>query len=224
MSTIWFRPDGQSRTSADTKSPSEVTRLTLARVMLPAPNMYSYALPIAIVLAGCSAPRSDPSTPMPEDRLDALRVILANYEALVKAFAGQDAEAIIAMRTPDFSVDYPTGVRDSGFPAAESVRRFFVLNKPPITVSFAILAIDGMTGEQATLQIFQRSSRYQDLAGKLRRVDHDVTQRETWVRRPAGWRLHHVDQIRDRHRWIDGKAIDPERPFDPDAPPHVPSR
>jgi hypothetical protein len=178
---------------------------------------------LLLLACGKPVPTAHPAKGPVPDRLDALREILTNYDALSAALARQDPAAINAMRTPDFSVDYPTGVHDTGFPVQESVRRFFWTNKPPITMSVSILAIDSMSSDRATLQVLQRSSRYQELAGKRRRVDHDVTQRETWVRTPSGWRLHHVGEIRDRHRWIDGIAINPEQPFDPDAPPYVPA-
>jgi hypothetical protein len=53
----------------------------------------------------------------------------------------------------------------------------------------------------------QRASRYQDREGKLAHVEHEVMQRETWLRTPGGWKLRMVDQIdmANRKRWVDGK-------------------
>ena len=179
-----------------------------------------------VVLLSCASPsapvQSPPAPATARDRLDDVRAVLAGYAALSAAFARRDVDAILAVRSPTFAADYPDGRHDDTAGAAEGLREWMPLNHPPVGVSYSILAVDEATPDRIALQIFQRSNRYQDLAGKRRRIDHDVTQRETWIRTPAGWRHDHVDQIRDRHRWVDGIAVNPERPFDPNAPPYVP--
>jgi hypothetical protein len=42
--------------------------------------------------------------------------------------------------------------------------------------------------------------------GKVHHVETRATQREIWLRTPAGWKLRQVDSVRDRRRLVDGKA------------------
>lgn len=67
--------------------------------------------------------------------------------------------------------------------------------------------MDVRTENEAAVKVLQRASRYQDREGKLVRVEHEVVQRETWLRTPNGWKPRMVDQIdlANRKRWIDGK-------------------
>ena len=74
--------------------------------------------------------------------------------------------------------------------------------------------------DMAVVDVFQKGSRYQMLNGRKRKVEHDVTQRDTWRRVEGVWLLASVDDIRDRHRWVDGVAVDPSKPFDPAAKPY----
>jgi hypothetical protein len=75
---------------------------------------------------------------------------------------------------------------------------------------------------EIVLDVFQQGSRYQVLANQLRRVEHDISQRETWRRENDVWKLRSVDTIRNPPRWVDGKPIDPSKPYDPSAPPYKP--
>lgn len=149
----------------------------------------------------------------------ALRDVRAGYDRLERAFAARDTTAILEMRTPDFSSVFPDGRRNGPEQNAEALRQFFVLNQPPMTSRNTIRSVERQVPDTLVLNVFQEASRYQDLAGARRQVRHDVTQTETWVQTPSGWRLNSVCCIRDRHRWVDGKPIDPSKPFDPAAPP-----
>ena len=53
-------------------------------------------------------------------------------------------------------------------------------------------------------------------------VDTSVRQRETWSHTPQGWRLTCVDNVHDQRRYVDGKRVDPTKPYDPNAPPFEP--
>jgi hypothetical protein len=74
----------------------------------------------------------------------------------------------------------------------------------------------------AVAEVFQEVSRYRELAGKRRKVDTSVVQRETWLKTADGWKLKCVDSVRDQKRYVDGKRVDPTKPYDPDAPPFEP--
>ena len=132
--------------------------------------------------------------------------IRAQYDALAQSFVRQDIPAILAMRHPDFEVFGPNGQHDDYERMAEYTRQWFITNKPPITTEFEILSADVLSPNEVAVRVLQKASRHQERDGKLRHVRHEVVQRETWVRTPAGWRIRKVDQIdlENRKRWIDG--------------------
>lgn len=144
--------------------------------------------------------------------------IQARYDALAAAFAREDVDAAIAFRTRDFATVGPDG-RTLGYDEmAEYTRNWFRINEPPIVTTFTIQNVEMRGSDEAAVTVLQKASRMQQLAGKLRKVEHDVVQRETWVRTAEGWKIRGVDRVRDQRRWVDGKRVDPTRPFDPDAP------
>jgi hypothetical protein len=53
-------------------------------------------------------------------------------------------------------------------------------------------------------------------------VDTSVTQDETWVRTPDGWRLRFVQNVHDMKWYVNGKRVEPGKPYDPDAPAYEP--
>ncbi len=65
-------------------------------------------------------------------------------------------------------------------------------------------------------------SRMQMKRGKLRRVDTEAIQTETWVNTKDGWKLKHIGDVKPGAWYVDGKRIDPSKPYDPDAPEYRP--
>jgi hypothetical protein len=173
------------------------------------------ALIAALVLAACV-------TTTREGRIK--QEIRASYDILERATAKLDVDTMINMRAKDLQVIGPKGEISNFDQMAEYSRRWFTMNKPPIVVHFTIKSIDVKSDDEACVESYQQASRYQDLLGKLRRNEHEVTQTECWVRTPAGWKMRRVENIHDQHRWIDGKQVDPSKPYDPDAPPFVPPK
>jgi len=141
------------------------------------------------------------------------------YEQMAKAFAARDSSAIFALRTPDFCIHYPGGERDSAARARQVLVHFITQNLPPIQFHYVIRSLDVLSADVAEVDLFQKGSRYQMLAGKSRLVEHEVKQRDTWRRVKGTWRLASVDDIHDRRRWVDGVPVDPSKPFDPEAKP-----
>lgn len=135
------------------------------------------------------------------------REIRLQYDRLERAFEARDIPAILALRHPDMEVIGPNGQRDGYEQMAEYTRQWFVTNKPPIQTRITIESIEMKSDSEAAVRVLQRASRYQDREGKLRRVEHEVRQRETWVRTPDGWKIKNVDDIdlANRKRWIDGQ-------------------
>ena len=74
----------------------------------------------------------------------------------------------------------------------------------------------------AVAEVFQEATRYRELAGQRRKVDTSVLQRETWAKTAEGWKLKVVDNVRDQKRFVDGKRVDPTKPYDPKDPPYNP--
>lgn len=144
--------------------------------------------------------------PSDEERLQ--REIQAEYEKLDAAFERADVDAILSFRTPDFETFPPNG-QYQHMDAAQ-MRKYtvdwFNLNKPPIDVTVTVESVEVRSQDEVAAHVVQRASRYQDRDGKRVHVEHEVRQRETWVRTPAGWKLRMVDQIdiANRKRWIDG--------------------
>ena len=60
------------------------------------------------------------------------------------------------------------------------------------------------------------------MAGKLRKVETYVTQEATWTKTEDGWKLKFVDGVRAGEYYVDGKRIDPCKPYDSNAPAYDP--
>lgn len=151
-----------------------------------------------------------------------LMAIRDQYARLCRAFETMQVDSILAIRSPEFSATPPGAPRQDTAQMREVLNQFFVTNKPPIKTWMTVRSAERLGQDTIRVVVFQQASRYQDLAGKRRFVEHDVTQNETWRREKGVWKLYYVDDVRDRHRWVDGKPIDPSKPFDPKAPPYVP--
>jgi ketosteroid isomerase-like protein len=142
------------------------------------------------------------------DEVRIKREIQAQYDRLGAAFERADIDAILSFRQPNFETFQPSG--EYQHMDAAQMRQYtvdwFNLNKPPIEVSFTVESIEVRSKDEAAVKVLQRASRYQDRDGKRVHVEHEVRQRETWQRTPAGWKVRMVDQIdiANRKRWIDG--------------------
>ena len=90
-----------------------------------------------------------------------------------------------------------------------------------INLSNTIESLD-VHGDEAVAVVHQRWSRMQMKAGKLRRVDTEAIQTETWVNTKDGWRLRHIGNVKPGAWYVDGKRIDPSKPYDPDAAEYKP--
>ena len=141
-----------------------------------------------------------------EQRLQ--REIQSEYDKLSAAFERQDVDAVLSFRTDDFHTISPTGDAPMNAEQMKEYTRNWlqVQNKPPIKVRMTVESIEVRSNDEVAAHVLQWASRYQDREGKRVHVEHEVRQRETWVRTPAGWKIRQVDQIdlANRKRWIDG--------------------
>jgi ketosteroid isomerase-like protein len=158
-----------------------------------------------------------------QDGTDVRRELEAQYKNLAEAHDRKDLKAIIALKTSDFHAIFPDGrVGDSKLMEQYS-KEFLERNQPPFNLRFTIQKLNVSYNKLiAVAEIFQEAARYQDLAGKRRKVETRVVQREIWAKTPDGWKLKSVDNVRDQKKFVDGKRVDPTKPYNPDDPPYNP--
>ena len=72
-------------------------------------------------------------------------------------------------------------------------------------------------GDTAAVELDQHWKRRQLKGGAVRIVDTRAQQRETWIREHDQWFLWRVDHVRPGEWRVDGKRIDPSKPYDPNA-------
>jgi hypothetical protein len=102
-------------------------------------------------------------------------------------------------------------------------RQFLESNQPPYNIRFTVQKLAVSENKLiAVAEVLQEATRYRELAGKRRKVETSVVQRETWAETPDGWKLKSVDNVRDQRRFVDGKRVDPTKPYNPDDPPYDP--
>ena len=145
----------------------------------------------------------------------------AQYAKIAEAQINKDIEALRATRTPDFSADLPDGRKWDLETSLNYSRAGFAQVESNISISNTIESLD-VQGDTAVAVVHQRWSRMQMKAGKLRRVETEAIQTETWVNTADGWKLKHIGDVKPGAWYVDGKRIDPTRPYDPNAPEYKP--
>jgi uncharacterized protein DUF4440 len=165
------------------------------------------------------------ATATAQDDAEVRKELDAQYKKLAEAHDRKDLKAIASLKTPDFHAIFPDGKVGDVKTMQEYTRQFVENNQPPFNIRNTIQQITVSANRLiAVVEVFQEVSRARELAGKLRKVDTSVLQRETWARTPEGWKLKSVDNVRDQKRFVDGKRVDPSKPFDPDAAPYDPGK
>jgi hypothetical protein len=149
----------------------------------------------------------------------------AQYKKLAEAHERKDLDMIASLKTSDFHAIFPDGRVGDVKVMAQHTRQFLEVNQPPYNTRFTIQSLTVSENSLiAVAEVFQQASRYRELAGKRRKVDTSVVQREIWARTPEGWKLKSVDNVRDQKRFVDGKRVDPSKPYQPDDPPYDPHK
>ena len=144
------------------------------------------------------------------------RALEEQYAKIEEAQRNKDIEALRATRTSDFTVDMLNGEKWDLEKSLNYSRAGFQQVESNINQSNTIESLD-VHGEIAVAVVHQRWSRMQMKAGKVRRVDTEAIQTETWVNTKDGWRLKHISEIKPGAWYVDGKRIDPSKPYDPNA-------
>ena len=174
----------------------------------------------AILAVGCAghSDRADKS----QDTDDAVRIALEKqYAQQARAYYENDPSLLRAVRAPDFSAQPPGAPRWTTEDADAYLNASFQQVKKTLHISFDITSLT-VEGDTASVMIHQQWKRMQDKGGVLRNVETEAFQREWWRNTREGWRIFFVDDVR-RGVWkIDGKRVDPNKPYDPGAPPYEP--
>jgi hypothetical protein len=145
------------------------------------------------------------------------------YERLAEAHDKGDLKAIVGLKTDDFHAVFPDGRVGDARVMEQYSKQFLESNQPPYNIRVTIQKLTVSENELiAVAEVLQEVTRYRDLAGKRRQVDTSVVQRETWAKTADGWKLKCVDDVQDQKRFVDGKRVDPTKPYDPDDPPYDP--
>jgi hypothetical protein len=149
------------------------------------------------------------------------RALEEQYAKIAEAQKNKDIEALRQLRTSDFTVKMPNGETWSLEQSLNYSKRGFEQVQSMISMSNTIESLT-VNENEAVAVVHQQWSRMQMMKDKLRRVDTSAVQRETWVNTPEGWRLKLIDEIHPGAWVVDGKRVDPSKPYDPDAPPYNP--
>lgn len=158
-----------------------------------------------------------------QDDPEVRKELEAQYKRLAEAHDRQDLKTIVGLKTADFHAIFPDGrVGDSKL-MEQYTRQFLESNQPPYNIRFIVQKLTVSENKLiAVAEVLQEATRYRELAGKRRKVVTSVVQREAWAKTPDGWKLKSVDNVRDQRRFVDGKRVDPAKPYNPDDPPYNP--
>jgi hypothetical protein len=147
----------------------------------------------------------------------------AQYRKLAEAHNRKDEKAIAALKTADFHSIFPDGKIGDVETMRAHTKRFLENNEPPFNILVTIQSLKVSENKLiAIATVLQEISRTRRLEGQLRRIDTRVVQDETWSKTPSGWKLKYVDGVRDQRTFVDGRRVDPTKPYDPSAQPFQP--
>ena len=178
---------------------------------------------LTILLAALILMTAGAMTTFAQDDEAVRKELVAQYEKLVDAHNKKDLKAIASLKTSDFHSISPDGRVNDVKTMEQYTKQFIENNQPPFNIRNTIQKLNVSENKLvAVAEIFQEISRTRELAGKVRKVETNVMQRETWVKTSDGWKLKSVDNVRDQKRFVDGKRVDPTKPYDSNAPPYNP--
>jgi hypothetical protein len=183
--------------------------------------IFCVLLAAALVPAANVHPASARVTSDDCEELRVRRELDAAYALLADANRRKDLDALLALRTRDFVAEIPGGLRNDYDALANYSRAMFQQVERIANLSNTILKLS-LNGNEATATVFQQFSRTQMKAGQLRNVDTTAIQDETWIRTPEGWRNRRISNIHARKWYVDGKRVNPNKPYDPGAPAYNP--
>lgn len=145
----------------------------------------------------------------------------AQYNKLAEAIRKKDADALIALYTPDFHAVTPAGEVWNRERSLAYQRNGLAQVREVRHISNTILRLT-ICGDEAKATVLQSWYRTQMMAGRLRQVETNAVQDEQWVRTAEGWKRGNIDEVKNGTAFVDGKRVDTNKPFDPEAPEYDP--
>ena len=145
----------------------------------------------------------------------------AEFAKFAEAVRKKDLDAMFAPYAPDFQAKEPNGQVMTREMLFGYLRNGFAQVKETLHTSNTILRL-AVCGDEATATVLQQWHRMQIVAGKLRRVETNVVQDLHWVKKPDGWKIRGVDEIKAGAAFLDGRRVDATKPMDPEAPAYDP--
>jgi tetratricopeptide (TPR) repeat protein len=149
------------------------------------------------------------------------KAIDAQYAKLAEAMRKKDVDALFALYTPDFHAVTPTGEVWTRERSLAYQRNGLAQVKETTHISNTILRLT-ICGDEATATVLQQWYRTQMMAGKPRRVETNAVQDEKWVKTPDGWKRGDIFEVKNGAAFVDGKRVDTNKPYDPEAPAYDP--
>lgn len=187
------------------------------------------ALSLSLSLVAPIAAAQEATTPGPPCKEEIVRdnshpawkAIDAQYAKLAEAMRKKDTDALFALYTPDFHAVTPTGEVWTRERSLAYQRNGLAQVRETRHISNTILRLV-VCGDEATATVLQVWQRTQMMAGRLRRVETHAVQDEQWVRTPSAWRRGNISEVKNGPAFVDGKRVNTNNPYDPDAPEYDP--
>lgn len=139
------------------------------------------------------------------------------YAKFVRATMEKDSVLACSLVHPDTKVYTANGeIWDAQQTCAYMILSYRLVDTT-YKVSFTLDTIE-VNGDTASVLIHQYWHRAQLKAGKIRDVETTADQWETWVKKDGAYLRQKVDRVKPKIWKVDGKRVDPSKPYDPDAP------
>src|ERR1043166_1635494 len=139
------------------------------------------------------------------------------YAKFIDAYMQKDSSIPCTLVHPDAQVIMPNGTVWNAEQTCQNMMEGFRQVQQTYKVSFDLDTIQ-RHGDTAEVLVHQYWHRLQMKGGKLRDVETTADQWETWVKKDGFYLRSKVDRIVPGVWKVDGKRIDPSKPYDPDAP------
>ncbi|MDQ6787372.1 MAG: tetratricopeptide repeat protein [Acidobacteriota bacterium] len=150
------------------------------------------------------------------------KAIDAQYGKLAEAWRKKDFDALFALYAPDLYAVTPTGEVWNRERSLAYQKNGLAQVKETILISNTILRLAVCGENEATATVLQVWYRTQMMRGKLRLVQTTAVQDEQWVKMPEGWKRRKIDNVINGTALVDGKRVDTNKDYDPDAPAYDP--
>ncbi len=150
------------------------------------------------------------------------KALQAQYAKLAEALKKKDINALFALYTPDFRAVTPTGEVWSRERSLAYQRNGLAQVKETTHISNTIVRLILHGENAATASVLQQWYRTQMMVGKLCRVETHAVQDEEWTKTPDGWKRGNIQEVQNGAAFVDGKRVDTNKPYDPEAPAYDP--